>query len=93
MRNVLVTGASRGLGLAIAQQLAADGFRVLATARSNSDALAALTEQTAGAVQFKPYDLLDLDNIPDFVKGLRQEFGPIFGLVNNAGIEIGRAHV
>ena len=39
MRNVLVTGASRGLGLAVATRLAADGFAVTAVARKPSDAL------------------------------------------------------
>ena len=39
MRNVVVTGGSRGLGLGIAQRLAADGFRVIAVARNESEAL------------------------------------------------------
>src|SRR5579862_2910479 len=86
MRNVLVTGASRGLGLAMARRLAADGFRVLATARSQTEALGALSEATAGAVQFRAYDLTDLENLTGFVKDLRQQFGPLYGLVNNAGI-------
>ena len=38
MRNVIVTGGSRGLGLGIAQKLAASGFSVIAVARSETDA-------------------------------------------------------
>jgi 3-oxoacyl-[acyl-carrier protein] reductase len=33
-----------------------------------------------------PFDLTEIDHMPDLVKDLRQEFGPIYGLVNNAGI-------
>ena len=33
-----------------------------------------------------PFDLAEIDAIPAFVKGLRDEFGAIYGLVNNAGI-------
>jgi 3-oxoacyl-[acyl-carrier protein] reductase len=88
MRNVLITGASRGLGLAMTRRLARDGYRVLATARQPSEALAALIADPggAGAVAFRPYDLADIDGLAVFVRGLRAEFGPLWGLVNNAGI-------
>ena len=81
MRNVLVTGGSRGIGLAVAQKLAADGFRVIALARKSSDALDA-----AKGVHFKSFDLSDLDAIPELVRALKAEFGPLYGLVNNAGL-------
>ena len=47
MDNVVVTGASRGIGLAIADRLARDGFRVLAVARRDSEALAAAAAKHA----------------------------------------------
>jgi 3-oxoacyl-[acyl-carrier protein] reductase len=88
--NVLVTGGSRGLGLGIAQTLAASGFQVTALARRDSDALAAAREAVArdgrGALHFRAYDLADIDGIGDLVKTLRREFGGFYGLVNNAGI-------
>src|SRR5271163_2887786 len=91
MDNVVVTGASRGIGLAIADRLARDGFRVVAVARRDSEALAAtaakLTESGGpGALVFHPLDLSDVATIPTFVRQLRGQFGPIYGLINNAGL-------
>ena len=88
MRNVLVTGASRGLGLGIAAALAASGFRVIAVARSEGDALpgrrAQLAASGAADLEFRRFDLAEIDVIPEFVKALRSEFGHFYGLVNNA---------
>ena len=89
MHNVLVTGGSRGIGLAIAQRLAGAGYHVIAVARRESDGLrAAIATATKGKgrIAFRTFDLSDVDGIPSFVKGLRDEFGAIHGLVNNAGI-------
>jgi len=90
MHSVIVTGGSRGLGLGIARKLIASGFRVIVIARKESDELIAAKlelEQThPGALQFVAFDLALLEAIPDMVKKLRKEFGPIYGLVNNAGM-------
>ena len=85
-----MTGASRGLGLAIATTLVASGYRVLAIARSASAplrALAAAAERDGrGALEFHPFDLLETSAIPQLISGLRKQAGPLFGLVNNAGL-------
>ena len=90
MDNVVVTGASRGLGLAIAERLACEGFRVVAVARRDSEVLAEATakfrERGLGALVFRRLDLSDVVAIPTFVRALRGQFGPIYGLVNNAGL-------
>jgi 3-oxoacyl-[acyl-carrier protein] reductase len=89
MDNVVVTGASRGIGLAIADRMARDGFRVLAVARRETEALAGATklaERGPGAITFCPLDLSDVSSIPTFVRELRGQFGPIYGLVNNAAL-------
>jgi 3-oxoacyl-[acyl-carrier protein] reductase len=90
MRNVVVTGGSRGLGLGIARKLTSEGYRAIAIARKSNDLLAAAMEETkcanTGALDFVPFDFGDIDDIPELVKNLRREFGPIYGLVNNAAL-------
>src|SRR6202165_321061 len=90
MRNVIVTGGSRGLGLGIARKLTKAGYHAIALARKQTSEMTSAIEeaecQNPGAFHFVPFDLAEIDAIPDFVKTLRKEFGPIYGLVNNAGI-------
>lgn len=90
MRNVIVTGGSRGLGLAIVTTLAAAGYRVLAIARKETEELRSLAataeREQRGAVNFRAFDLSDTGEIAQLVVDLRKEFGPLYGLVNNAGI-------
>jgi 3-oxoacyl-[acyl-carrier protein] reductase len=89
-RTVLVTGASRGLGLGIARQLAGAGYRVIALARKETkvvtDAIAATKRAKQGPLHFVSFDLGKIDAIPELVRDLRKEFGPLFGLVNNAAV-------
>jgi 3-oxoacyl-[acyl-carrier protein] reductase len=87
MRNVLVTGGSRGIGLAIVRRLAASGYHVIAVARRESEALrAAVHEVGTDRLHFKACDLSETGAIPAFVKAVRDEFGAIYGLINNAGL-------
>src|SRR5262249_57733062 len=87
MRNVIVTGGSRGLGLTTLRKLASAGDRVIAIARRETDALAcAIAESKAaskGAIHFRAFDLANLAEIGDLVRSIRGDFGPIYGLVNN----------
>ena len=89
-RTVLVTGASRGLGLGVARKLASEGHHVIALARQRSkqvtEAIAETKSAKHGALDFVSFDLGKIDAIPEFVKTLRKDFGPLFGLVNNAAI-------
>jgi 3-oxoacyl-[acyl-carrier protein] reductase len=87
--NVLVTGGSRGLGLAMARTLASAGYRVIAIARGPSTELEAAQNEArtgTGAIEFRACDLSELAQIPPMVRAARAEFGPIYALVNNAGL-------
>ena len=90
MRSVIISGASRGVGLAVAKRLASEGYRAIAVARGLGDALpAAIAEAEAaglGEIVFRPFDLSNVDGIGEFVRGLRAEFGAPYGLVNNAAL-------
>jgi 3-oxoacyl-[acyl-carrier protein] reductase len=88
MHKVIVTGGSRGLGLRIVRRLVCEGYGAVAVARQMSDPLASTIEQAEasrpGSLAFLPFDLSDVQEIPNFVKKVRKDFGPIYGLVNNA---------
>jgi len=82
---ILVTGASRGLGAAIAVQLAAEGATVVAAARSK-DALAKVAAQGEGRISIEECDMRDEDSVATLVANVIERHGRIDGLVNNAGI-------
>ena len=87
MKTVLLTGACRGLGLAVSRQLVEGGYRVVGISRSLTPEYQALiNDKAAGSVHFFPFDLADLEGIPRLVRDVTMEFGPLYGLVNNAGI-------
>lgn len=85
-----MTGGSRGLGLGIGRALAAAGYHVVAIARSPSAELQAAMEEAAragaGTIAFRAFDLSNLSAIPEFVRGVKKDMGPFYGLVNNAGL-------
>jgi 3-oxoacyl-[acyl-carrier protein] reductase len=90
VKNVIVTGGSRGLGLGIAQKLAASGYRVIAIARKETEqlrcAMAESERERPGSFHFISFDLSEIEHIPELVRKLRERFGKIYGLVNNAAI-------
>ncbi len=86
MHNVLVTGGSRGIGLAIARRLVGAGYNVIAVARRESEELKAVIAESEGRLHFRVCDLAVIDAIPAFAKLVRDEFGAIYGLINNAGL-------
>jgi 3-oxoacyl-[acyl-carrier protein] reductase len=90
MRSIVVTGGSRGLGLGIAERLATAGYHIIAVARKPTNQLTVVMEDAErghpGSFHFVPSDLAEIEGIADLVKKVRKDFGPIYGLVNNAGM-------
>lgn len=87
MKNVIVTGATRGLGLAICERLLqVPEYRIIAIGRRPSEAFEALLAAHPDRLIFRACDLADLDGIQPLVSGITREFGPLYGLVNNAAV-------
>lgn len=85
LKTVIVTGVSRGLGLAITERLMRDGYQVVGLSRSLSEGYQSLMDQS-DRVHFLPFDVGDTDAIAGTVSQITKTYGPIWGLVNNAGI-------
>lgn len=81
----LVTGASRGIGRAIAERLAQDGFFVIGTATTDSgaDSISAYLGDLGKGLKL---DVANSDSIADVIKVVNDDFGAPAVLVNNAGI-------
>jgi NAD(P)-dependent dehydrogenase (short-subunit alcohol dehydrogenase family) len=88
-RVALVTGASRGIGRAIARRLAADGARVAVTARDRATLAGTLDEIAAAGAAGLGADLevRDTGSIRRAVETVEAGLGPIDILVNNAGVQ------
>jgi 3-oxoacyl-[acyl-carrier protein] reductase len=86
-KRVIVTGASRGIGLAIARAFAAEGARVAICARTAEAVEAAGGELAHGAqaVIARAVDVTDSDGVKAFVEEVAASWGGIDVLVNNAG--------
>ncbi len=84
----LVTGASRGIGAAIAEQLGAAGATVIGTATSESGAkkISARLQELGIRGAGKVLNVTDADSVAELMKSVQEEFGTPAILVNNAGI-------
>lgn len=85
-RLVLVTGATRGLGLAIAERLLQSEYRVVATGRAETASLQKLGKAHPDRMHFASFDLSATHDIGDFVRNIVRNHGPLYGLINNAAM-------
>jgi len=81
----IVTGASRGLGMAAARSLAAEGCKVLAAARTVGD-LQKLESESPDSIRACPCDMQDIEAVKSLPASAIEEFGRLDIVVNNAGI-------
>ena len=87
--SALVTGASRGIGAAVARTLAADGWRVGLNYRSDEEGAARVArevEEAGGSALPLPGDVSEPETADRVVGKLEEAFGPVLVLVNNAGV-------
>lgn len=88
-RAALVTGASGGIGAAIAQALAADGWRVAVNFRGNEQGAAAVVDRitaAGGEAAAMQADISKRENVQDLFARVEARFGEVGYLVNNAGV-------
>lgn len=81
MKKIIVTGATRGIGNAIAHKLLDDGFEVIGTATTDKGVDLLNSQNIKGRL----LDLTNLEDIESFWKAIDDEHKDIFGLINNAG--------
>ena len=89
---VLITGTSSGIGLSAAVECAAAGLRVIATMRDleRRKALDDAAKERGVTLAVEQLDVT-ADNVTPKIRELVLKYGPVFGLVNNAGIAVGGA--
>ena len=85
-QRILVTGASRGIGRAIAKQLSESGAEVIIHYNSNKSEADKLKNELQNPSFTESCDLSDSSQVRGFIPRLVQKYGPISALVNNAGI-------
>ncbi len=85
-QRILVTGASRGIGRAIARQLSDSGAEVIIHFNSNKEEAESLLKQLKNPAHIEACDLSQSAEVVGFIPRLVEKYGPLTGLVNNAGI-------
>lgn len=86
MKNIIITGCAKGLGLETSKMLAEAGYKVLGVSRTPTDDYEKLKSNHQGSVFFYQFDFSEVKDIYPLVKKITKEHGRVFGLINNAAI-------
>lgn len=87
MENVLITGISGGIGKGVAEKLLSEGSSVIGLDRTIKDGIKEVADRYPGKLMLHECDLMDSDSLPDLVKSLVAEHGPMGGFVHCAGFD------
>lgn len=91
-KNIVVTGSSRGIGMATVCKLASEGANVWACARKKDDSfekrLKEIASQNGTVIEPVYFELTDENQVKEAVRNIIKSKRPIDGLVNNAGIAV-----
>lgn len=86
MKLIIVTGASKGLGLAICKRLLTDGYKVVGISRSQTSEFETLQSENSEVLFYEQYDFFNTDDIQNLVRKITKQHGNIYGLINNAAL-------
>lgn len=86
-QRALITGGGTGIGLGMAKCLVASGAEVILVGRRESALQDAVTE-IGDSATYRVCDVTDLAAIPQFVRSVEEELGPVDTLINNAGVHL-----
>lgn len=86
MNIVVITGATKGLGLSICEALVASNYHVIGIARHITDDFKSLQQLWPSTLSFETFDLLESNNIHQLCTKITKEYGRIYGLINNAAL-------
>ncbi len=86
MKLIVVTGASKGLGLAICTRLLNENYKVVGISRSQTKEFEALQKEFPETLFREAYDFANTDDIQNLVRTITKAHGNIYGLINNAAL-------
>lgn len=86
MKNIIVTGCAKGLGLEASRMLVESGYSVIGISRTSTVEYRSLLERYPESVFFYQFDFINIDMISSLVKSLTKKHGRIYGLINNAAV-------
>ncbi len=87
MKNVLITGLSGGIGFAVAEKLLVEGSSIIGVDRQTKEPAFELEARYPGTVALYEYDLMNATGIPDLIRQIVAENGPVGGFVHCAGYD------